>query len=335
MGFRLYTKNGIFNPVAYGLRPGSDIFVAAIGGGGGSGRLLVSTTDVNDYDKKNGGAGGPSSFGSYLTAKGGSGGGATVYKGTNYSVPSPTSGGLIPELLHIQRDRVVLSLSDVFFPGPFVSTMMAKKRLTSGGTYAFCLDQAGAAGSEYLVLPKYITDMNGTEGTVTGVGMIDKGNEIISQSVKVRSGNAYLVKDTNYMRGGACATLYTHITSQDWVNPTSGIGYGAGGVGFVRYHHEPGNRHLLAYSGATPTPVMGFITLETLEEIAVTVGGGGASGGWDEMSGTVSGITTVNSGTAGAAGKRDSKYTYSADGGYGDKAPGYGAGAGGCVAVWW
>lgn len=335
MGFRLYTKNGIFNPVAYGLRPGSDIFVAAIGGGGGSGRILVSTTDASGYDKRTGGAGGPSSFGSYLTAKGGSGGGASVYTGTSYSVPSPSEGGLIPELLHIQRDRVILSLSDVFFTGPFVSTMMANTRLTSGGTYAFCLDSAGASGSKYLTLPNYIKNMDGTEGTVTGVGMIDKGNEIISQSVSVSSGKAYHVKSTNYMRGGACAGMYMHITSQDWAFPTSGIGYGAGGVGFVRYHYEPSDRHICAYSGATPTPVMGFITLETLEEIAVTVGGGGASGGWDEMSGTISGIKTVNSGKAGAAGSGDSKYTYSADGGYGDRAPGLGAGAGGCVAVWW
>lgn len=333
MGFRLYTKNGIFNPVAYGLRPGSDIFVAAIGGGGGSGRILASDTDLKDYDTRKGGAGGPSSFGSYLTAPGGKGGDAYLGIGTNYSVPLPSSGGLIPELLHIQRDYVTLSLSNVFFIGPFVSTMMANRPLTSGGTYAFCSEQADAEGSQYLTLPNYIKDMNGTEGTVTGVGMIDKGNEIISQSVKVSSGKARLAKSTNYMRGGACA--YLNAGNNDWVFPTSGIGYGAGGVGLVRRRTTPDVKHICTYSGNTPTPVMGFITLETLEEIAVTVGGGGASGGYRYMSGTVSGITTVNSGTAGAAGKRDRNYTYSSDGGYGDEAPGVGAGAGGCVAVWW
>ena len=77
MGFALFDQSGTFNPLDYGLSPGDNLAVIAVGGGGGGGVGACSgyTGSVN-YRRGHlpGGTGGSSSFGSYVTALGGAGG---------------------------------------------------------------------------------------------------------------------------------------------------------------------------------------------------------------------------------------------------------------------
>lgn len=97
MGFVLFKQSGTFNPLDYGLNVGDILNVIAVGGGGGGGIVYNST----GY----GGNGGPSSFGSHVTALGGNGGGKTVqgaYNSASISTAttgaSAGAGGWLPNL---------------------------------------------------------------------------------------------------------------------------------------------------------------------------------------------------------------------------------------------
>lgn len=78
MGYVLFTSSGTFKPADYGLAPGDTIQIAAIGGGaGGAGEATFGT------------AGSASSFGSILTAPGGT-------ACTKATTPGALSEGMLP-----------------------------------------------------------------------------------------------------------------------------------------------------------------------------------------------------------------------------------------------
>lgn len=68
MGFALFEGSGTFNPAAYGLSVGDTLNIICVGGGGSGG------TAQSNKAAANGTTGGTSSFGSYISALGGSGG---------------------------------------------------------------------------------------------------------------------------------------------------------------------------------------------------------------------------------------------------------------------
>ena len=71
MGMTLFESSGTFSPSDYGLSVGDVIHITAVGGGGGGAGCGIETSLTNGND------GSASSFGSVITAPGGSGGRAT------------------------------------------------------------------------------------------------------------------------------------------------------------------------------------------------------------------------------------------------------------------
>ena len=332
MGFAIFTKNGTFSPVAYGLRPGSDIFVAAIGGGAGTARLWLQQNNFSTCKVAKGGNGGASSFGSYLTAPGAAG--STSYNTGAHTVPSPTVGGLVPEKINMPTRTIGIASSEtqVYLPDAFSPTVGILFPEALGGIPARSSQNPAATGSDSRATLNYISNMSG--GSISqspaNAPAVFSNTDFRSLGVSFTDNRLIITSDScQYMRGGACGDCSVFGTRYN--TPTAGIGYGVGGVGMATYW---GGQQLYIGSAKSAEPVKRFITLTNVSDIPITVGGGGASGGF-LVSNTTTTPPAAENGTGGAAGKRNSNYTYSADGGYGDVAPGTGAGAGGCVAVWW
>ena len=332
MGFAIFTKNGTFSPVAYGLRPGSDIFVAAIGGGAGTARLWLDQNNFSTSKVARGGNGGASSFGSYLTAPGAAGG--TGYNTGQSSIPQPTVGGLVPEKINMSTRTISIARAEtqVYLPDAFSPTVGILFPEALGGVPA--RSPRNPTGADARATLQYISNVtNGTFGrSPADAPAVFSNTDFRILGVEFSSTGQRLTisADTcQYMRGGGCPSCT--VFGVYYNGPTAGIGYGAGGVGMAYY---TGNGQFYIASAESARPVKRFITLTNVSNIPVTVGGGGASGGF-LINSTTTTPPAVGNGTGGAAGKKNGNYTYSGDGGYGDVAPGEGAGAGGCVAVWW
>lgn len=69
MGFTIFESSGTFNPASYGLKAGDLLQIVCVGGGG------QALQNERDGASGVGTTGGTSSFGSYVTALGGSGSG--------------------------------------------------------------------------------------------------------------------------------------------------------------------------------------------------------------------------------------------------------------------
>lgn len=266
MGFILFTESGTFNPATYGLKAGDSLHVKVVGGGGGGGSGFYSVD--NQY---NGSAGSASSFGDVLTAAGGLPGGAfsaqTFVKGSN-------AGGQGGSSTYLGLNYYYSGTGgDGWMPGyhgisgipPF---LMLPHSITGASTSGLSFGLATEKNSSYM----YANREFSYSATATYYGGIAEANALPYG----HSGSA----------SGGQSDLYKTFSA-------GGVGYGAGGGTALSY----GN-YVLSYGGSSGVIADANYILPDTNEIAVTVGAGGAG--------------------------------YSKGSSYRG-----GGGANGCVAVWW
>lgn len=228
MGFLLYEESGTFDPTVHGLKVGDTIFVVAVGGG--------SSGKCNSVN-----AGTASSFGSFVTAPGGS-----DKDGQCVAYGNGGCGG--------------------FYPGePRLSAPPLKTGL-SRNIPIIMYNGAGITWSGSVTG----TDTYSTEYIISGLGggfagHTDQGS--ISYEVKAGDGNF-----NGIGAKGARATPASGSYAENGLGG-GGAGYGASGgsVGDV-VDEIRSNTHLSA-SGYIKKAM---IKLDSLDSIAVTVGQGGA-----------------------------------------------------------
>lgn len=269
MGFTLFTQSGTFNPADYGLKVGDMIHILAVGGGGGGGGS--STSNDNGGSMTVGANGSASSFGSIITAAGGSGGASTP--GIS---GSPGASGNVPSFKNNW--------------GPYVT-------LTSSSGAYIAIGGPGAHGWN----PGYDikASFNSIASEITNGAISDN-----MKNIYVRDGLIYSMvysntSDTASFRVRGAYTAQTnprggygsiYVYTSNGSNPAraaagpGGIGYGAGGGGAV-YGYYPGYWCITGSGGNAGVQSHMDYKLTSLNTISVTVGAGGKGGGTTNVEG--------------------------------------------------
>ena len=228
MGFLLYEESGTFDPTAYGLKVGDTIFVVAVGGGSSG-----VSNGVN--------AGTASSFGSFVTAPGGS-----DKDGQCVAFGNGGCGGFYPGEPRLSAPPLKIGVT---YNAPVVMYNGAGVTWTGsrGGTDTY--------RDEYII--------SGLGGGFAG--HTDQGS--ISYEVKAGDGNF-----NGIGAKGARATPASGSYAEQWLGG-GGAGYGASGGSVGDVVDEIRSYTHLSASGYIKKAM---ITLDSLDSIAVTVGQGGA-----------------------------------------------------------
>lgn len=355
MGFALFDQSGTFNPLDYGLSVGDRLEVMCVGGGGGGG----TTSGGNPY----GGNGGPSSFGSYITALGGYGcsnnssSTAAMWRGTptQYMTKGCCSNG----------NNFSGTPGFYFYGGGGGGGWWYDAVRTDA--YPMLFIQNGGSGSQYC---EYLIPIDMQQHGGTG-GRAGFGSSIYSNYTPYTKFDLRWPKDNlwtafiQYLNNSQCTgcfipnvpvaggtswfnydsynsmleTYPTHQSARNYQYGTGGIGYGAGGGSYCSStNYRPG--------GCGGELRRASVIIDSMDTVVVSVGGGGA-GGCCYHSGSSWTVYNGNDGAAGAAGA--ASIQYGCPGGYGTMIPAPkqsinnssyrcqvgGGGAGGCVAIWW
>lgn len=355
MGFALFDQSDVFNPLDYGLNVGDRLEVMCVGGGGGGGTASGSNTS--------GGNGGPSSFGSYITALGGYGcsngtGSTGKWRGTptQYMTMGCTSTGVSNSNPRTYSSYGGGGGGGWWYDAPRLHAV----------PYIYLENQGGSSADIDHVIPVNLDMGAGTAGVNGFACSIRSGYEVYSHfSINWPSNSMWqpiIQNMSNNLVTGvfvpgipvAGGTSWyntnsynsdllpypTHASARGGAYGTGGLGYGAGGGSYCStYTYRPG--------GCGGELRRASVILSSVEPISVSVGGGG-SGGCAHSSNALN-YTAYNGldGSAGAAG--DASHQYGCPGGYGTSIPVPkrainntseacyvgGGGAGGCVAIWW
>lgn len=139
MGMQMFTYNDMFNPSDWGLEAGDMLQVICVGGGAGG-----DLVDGGDLIK--GSAGGQSSFGSYIVAKGGntdnsspsgmSRGGVGASRDGNYAYGGGGAGGYLPGIPVYGGDGGDAYYTDASFSGTVFFNNCAPSGLGGVGSYS-------------------------------------------------------------------------------------------------------------------------------------------------------------------------------------------------------
>lgn len=228
MGFLLYEESGTFDPTVHGLKVGDTIFVVAVGGGSSG-----SCDSVN--------AGTASSFGSFVTAPGGS-----DKDGQCVAFGNGGCGG--------------------FYPGePRLSAPPLKTGTIRNGAVVM-YNGAGVTWSGAVYSNETYSETYVISGLGGGfAGHTDQGS--ISYEVKAGDGNF-----NGIGAKGARATPASSNYSENSLGG-GGAGYGASGGSVGDVKDEIRSYTHLSASGYIKKAM---IKLDSLDSIAVTVGQGGA-----------------------------------------------------------
>lgn len=343
MGFALFTKSGIFDPIAYGLTVGDTLYVVCVGGGGGGGVYHSTNTGAN------GGTGGASSFGSYVTSLGGAGGNGrsnstrlsnqgTFLGGapdTNNLQGGGGAGGWLPGYTQYGGDARPLNVwsSDfdsmghieippfagycgyVQFPTFFHTNSNNATQYSPGGIRIHTTGPQRPMG--WLTTQ---TTYNGTNVTSTPINGTHLTNAFNGNGVRLNG-----VASQGPVCGGNSPVSFYYQSAYDFrqnIQNAGGIGYGAGGAGGTYMATYYNNKYCNSYggfggnSGEIKTVQ---VSLASADSIAVSVGGGG-SGGAGHYYHQTAYFKHGNNGSAGAGGA--STATVSNAGGYGDSPSG-------------
>lgn len=332
MGFALFDQSSTFNPLDYGLSPGDNIAVIAVGGGGGGGVGIVRGTYSNtNYYRGHllGGTGGASSFGTYVTALGGAGGAGWGAARSSWSTTQPT---FQPTANATQGRYQAKAVSDKI--STHIATAGAAGWLPGYDWYA---DNAGADLKMYVTgdtertclkfrqspglsgYPAFHTDRIWhvsssnyrsiyTEypndalycpaaAPVFSIMYYDDypyiGAKVHQRLLAISGGNGCRPYNTNSIYSDACVPAF------------GGLGYGAGGGGASTAYtslYSTTRATSAGNGGNSGEVVYANVQITSLEPIAVTVGGGGGGAGYDCYGSTSSYHSYAYAGKAGAAG---------------------------------
>ena len=334
MGFLLFTESTVFNPINYGLQAGDNIFVVAVGGGGGAGGARYNSRNpYNVSHAATGGAGAASSFGEYVSAPGGAGGGGGVQNGSNYLTGGNYSKpGWFPWLeSHPISDREPLISSWV--PQQFLDQSVAHVTV---GLSGFRFFNNNYTYNTYAPQQTYVFQQNTSSITRSTVTKVSKDyDEVPWAAFQVQMVNDYpCIQFRTLSKEIPTAGLgYCYYGGASGITFGS-IGYGAGGTGSCVT--AANNSFPYSLQGTTGSIVKKMITLADVSPIAVSVGGGGGSAGFEPVSSTS--ISSAKNGNAGSTSTQapSNGNQYSGEGGYAGVNPKdyYGGGVCGCVAIW-
>lgn len=228
MGFLLYEKSGTFDPTVHGLKVGDTIFVVAVGGGSSGARNSVN-------------AGTASSFGSFVTAPGGS-----DKDGQCVAFGNGGCGGFYPGEPRLSapplKTGLSLNIPIIMYNG-------------AGITWSGSATGTDTYQTEYII--------SGLGGGFAG--HTDQGS--ISYEVKAGDGNF-----NGIGAKGARATPASGSYAEQSLGG-GGAGYGASGGSVGDVVDEIRSYTHLSASGYIKKAM---IKLDSLDSIAVTVGQGGA-----------------------------------------------------------
>ena len=339
MGMVLFNKSGSFKPSSYGLSVGDLIQVVVVGGGGG-GAALGSQQSISVPRAGNGGS---SSFGSYLTAAGGAGGGSTrLTQGSyfgGYSATARDSDGSRDYCVcagggaggwHPYADIEGGHGQDGFAIGYTTNSSAVTPMVIIPAPIAL----AGGSGA-YVIQPGY-SSVYAKQGRYGGRERVSGGYHSAGYYVGAFRGLHSI------LNGGGSGSGDGRGTSG-----AGGSGYGAGGGSGGGYIGDE-QYAALGYAGNSGEIKRTFLTLTSVNAIAVTVGGGGsgsainytkAVAGKNGGAGTAGASVTATAGTASSvSGKGGYGDTPAGDGKYSASYAGCSAGGGGasgCVAIFW
>ena len=355
MGFALFDQSGTFNPLDYDLSVGDVLEVMCVGGGGGGACFQPATAS--------GGNGGPSSFGSYLTALGGYGASAGGYwlgtptqymtKGSGASGYSNSStpglycyGGAggggwwydVPRK-SAQPTNFLINLGNSSQYASYKAPVdLEQDPSTAGRNGIYC-----SISGNYSAYTAF--EFRWPEKSLWQPIILDYSSTVCQgvyvPTIPVAAGCAWY----NYYKYNASGEAYpTNRNAREFYMPTGGLGYGAGGGTVVT---GMSTSHVGGCGGELRRT---RVVLQSVAPIAVGVGGGGAGGvGYYTGDNTPINGAHGTAGAAGAAGKYSSWQPTGCPGGYGTMIPAAapnnwttsyylytgGGGAGGCVAIWW
>lgn len=359
MGFALFDQSSTFNPLDYGLSPGDNIAVIAVGGGGGGGvgTIRAYYSSANYYrGHLPGGTGGASSFGAYVTALGGAGGAGWGAYRSSWSTAAPTSQ---PVANATQGRYCAKAVSDRV--GNNIATAGAAGWLPGYNWYAdnsdidlrmyisadverSCLRfemHPGLSG-----LPAWpASQIWNTASTDYSTLYVEYPNAqlycpVTLPAFHIMYYNNYLYIGANVHQrmcaisgGNGCRPLNTSSSFTDACTPAfGGAGYGAGGggasVAYTTFYNNVRAQNA-GNGGNSGEVIYANVQLTSLEPIAITVGGGGGGAGYacyDSTSSYTSYAYEGKAGAAGAAGAACSSNHENA-GGYGSTPGGHGISA--------
>lgn len=263
MGMILYTQSGTFVPSDHGLNVGDTIHIVAVGGGGGGAACGYNTALTS------GSAGAASSFGSLVTAAGGSGGSTTPG-----ASGSPGSWGSPP----VAADADISAYLSV----P-IGTSSATVYYTIGGCGANgwlpgeSVKQASTSDMLNLLLNPYMV-FNWTAAALVSITGLLFPYALHTSAYNVATDGQRAAQTAP--RGGYGGIFQNSTNSTNSciaAGGPGGIGYGAGGggatssrYGFNRQSGAPGGNagaiESVSYTLSSASPA----------SFAVTVGAGGA-----------------------------------------------------------
>lgn len=355
MGFALFDQSGVFNPLDYGLSVGDRLEVMVVGGGGGGGATQSA--------QPQGGNGGPSSFGSYITALGGYGcsAGTTAtgkWRGTptQYMTMGCTGTGYNSNSTPGYNSYGGGGGGGWWYDSPRLHAVPSIFLTNQGGTSSNTdytvpvnLDRgagtAGTNGFRSTIPSNYASSshfsLNWPSNSMWQPVLQSMSNTYINgvfvPGIPVAGGTSWY----NYNSYNSDLLPYpTRSEARSYDYGTGGLGYGAGGGSCsTTQQYRPG--------GCGGELRRASVILDSVSPISVSVGGGGAGGCVYYTSGTGYVAKHGGDGSAGAAGVP--AIAYGCPGGYGTMIPvptqsinntNYqcyvgGGGAGGCVAIWW
>ena len=342
MGFIIFSESGTFNPIDYGLSIGDTINLMVIGGGGGGGAYYCNNPDYPYFSLANGGTGGSSSFGSYLTAAGGACTGTGTpsvygYKGGSPAVLSNISGvasgggagGWIPGCpvwggnggnasVKYNNNCYVASGTPLTYIIPYESGLGGYGGRLESNQFTYYYSGTNSTQVYYqqfkyenpsVYKPCYLNVY--CTGSSSNIGF---GG---GQGVGPQAGG-----------GGGCSLC-------NLGGGVGGSGYGAGGGGGGFYYSSSYMGG--GYGGNSGEIRMTSFVLSSISSIAVGVGGGGS--GVNSQGSSFVTAPTANSGSTGGYGASNGS---GGRGGYGtakganaSNAYSGGGGASGCVTVFW
>lgn len=299
MGFALFTSSGTFNPSTYGLSPGDLIHIKCVGGGAGGGGY--------NYSGYLPSAGQASSFGSILSAAGGS---------------VPSSGNFNP----------VVDGSDPGGPGNGEYAQFAVRESNTSWTYYLYGCGVGGGGwhPQYGFVPSPPTALPFIPILPIG-GMIQASTGSYTANISLTVGPQVTVPNYTaraYMLYGRQVSFNNSPTAT-----ASTLPYGFAGGGAVRRNENSAYRYFCMSAGGVGYGAGGgggcYDRNDSYSGSASPQGNGGNGGviaDLDYVLPNSNSVTiTVGNGGAGCPRYGSGNDVYTAGGG----------GARGCVAIWW
>ena len=347
MGFALFDKSGTWDPAAAGLKVGDQVYVVCVGGGGAGYAI------TNNSSAYYGGNGGSSNFGSYVTSLGGYGGAVNTslnprWKSTptsymnkgGYSNNNNLTGGMGAGGWYFEYPNYTYS-------GSYTNGVTTANRTVSIpahhglGGYLYIRD---AGSNTQYTISHVELDSSSTcwapKPTIASGYVLSCG---YAPLIPVGAGPAY-----GLLSGNHILNQYYPATSE--TNPYDcfrSSNYGSGGLGYGAGGGSYGVSAGYAYTGGCSGEIKReMVTLTSVSSITIGVGGGG-SPAYTYASSYYNGVD--GSTGAGAIPTDGGTGIYIQRGGYGTGFPPDGttawtssswiytggAGAGGCVAIWW